>query len=77
MNLLGFVCNAGSARVRVTCSSGDVRRTETRSRVSRQKFNPRVYLVTDRKVSAGRTVEEVVRDAIRGSGRRRGVTFVQ
>lgn len=77
MNLLGFVCNSGSARVRVTCSSGEVRRTEARSGVSRQKFDPRVYLVTDRKVSARKTVEEVVREAIRGSGRRRGVTFVQ
>lgn len=77
MNSTGFVCNAGPTRVHVTCSTGQKRGTDRRSSLCGQKFDTRVYLVTDRKVGVGKTVEDVVRDAVKGAGERRGVTFVQ
>lgn len=40
-------------------------------------FDPAVYLVTDRRVTPGWTVEQIVEASIGGDGNNRGVTFVQ
>lgn len=45
--------------------------------IGRKNFDPKVYLVTDRRVTAGWKVEEIVEAAIRGDDKSEGVTFVQ
>lgn len=47
------------------------------SKMRRGNFDPRVYLVTDRRTTTGWTVEQIVEAAIRGNGKQKGVTFVQ
>lgn len=41
------------------------------------RLDPRVYVVTDPRVPAGRTVEQIVQQALHGDGHGRAATVIQ
>lgn len=78
---IGFVSVCCSRRGIVSLMNNNVsdNKTSAVTKIGRGNFDPTVYLVTDRRVAAGSTMEQIIESAIQGDveTNRPGVTFIQ